>query len=266
MMPIDERGPDLLAQVEAVGLGQHQVEQRDVGLAPLEQLDGVVARGRHHDLEAAHEQVRAEQVDDVAVVLDDEDAGGVTAGHGRPGRPAAGGGSIGRVDPHAGAATASAPRRSSPPWASTMPRQIARPSPAPGHAGVAAHVGLEDPSRPAPAGSPGPSSCTRMVDRAVAGRRGDADRAASPPWRTALSSRFTKTCSRRSWSPQTSGTSAPTSTVHRAPRAPATQPTAASMTRPRSHQCGSSRRPPPRSSTSRACRRPAGPSGPTRPR
>ena len=99
--------------------------------------------------------------------------------------------------------------RSSPPWASTMPRAIARPRPAPGRVDAPAGVGLERPRRRARRGMPGPSSATR-ISTVVAGRVGGdrrPRRAPVPGGRvpTALSSRLTKTCSSRSWSAQTGG-------------------------------------------------------------
>ena len=63
-------GPDVAAQVEAVGAGQHQVEQDEVGLVVAHQVDDVLAGAGDEHGEAADQQVGPDQVDDVAVVLD----------------------------------------------------------------------------------------------------------------------------------------------------------------------------------------------------
>ncbi len=73
MMPTAGLLPDLLAQLEAVPPGQHQVEQHHVQ-AP--RLDGLADPGPvpgHEHVVAARGEVGPDQVDDVLVIFHDED-------------------------------------------------------------------------------------------------------------------------------------------------------------------------------------------------
>ena len=64
---------DLAAELEAVDLGEHEVEENDVRAFGLQQLQGAHAVGGDDRLESAHGEVRAHEIDDVGIVLDEED-------------------------------------------------------------------------------------------------------------------------------------------------------------------------------------------------
>src|SRR6185436_19461062 len=67
----------------AVDLGNHDVEQDHVGLDFPRLLDGVAPATGHHDVVALTREVVADELGDVALVLDDEDpAGGARGGRG----------------------------------------------------------------------------------------------------------------------------------------------------------------------------------------
>ena len=170
-----------------------------------------------------------------------------------------------------------------------------RPGPAPtvgsGSTAIVAAVGLDDAAgdrrgrarRPTTSSPPGRTGW----NTARPGRRGSRARGRRPgsstvpcrpadgrprsparpsPWRAAFSSRFTKTCSSRSWSPQTGPTPASTATVDRSVP-PGTHADGGLDDERRgrtSRSAAGARRC--RAPTSRAGRRPAGPCGPTRPR
>jgi hypothetical protein len=57
---------------ETVDVGQHDVEQHQVGVVALGGLDGLVAGGGGHDLEAREAQAGGQQLDDVGLVVDHE--------------------------------------------------------------------------------------------------------------------------------------------------------------------------------------------------
>ena len=63
----------LAADLEAVHLGQHQVQHDQVRVAALVLDQGLLAVGRGHDGEALLLEVQPDQLDDVALVVDDED-------------------------------------------------------------------------------------------------------------------------------------------------------------------------------------------------
>ena len=58
--------------VEAVHVGQHDVEHDEVGAVPLGGLDGLAAGRRGDDLESGVPQAGREQFQDVRLILDDE--------------------------------------------------------------------------------------------------------------------------------------------------------------------------------------------------
>src|SRR5882672_7243141 len=134
-------GPDLLAHGEAVHVGQHEVEEHEIGAALARELDAVAAQPRRDDVEALELERVAQPAHEVRLVLDDEDA----AASRRQRRPA-------RAAAHE-AARASAPGVTSgapgtktvnvapspgalvsvtrPPWASAMCLTSDRPMPLP---------------------------------------------------------------------------------------------------------------------------------------
>jgi hypothetical protein len=65
-------GPDLPADLQPVGAGQHQVEQHDVGLLPAEGGQGEVAVGHEGRLEVLAAQHDAEHLGKRRVVIDHE--------------------------------------------------------------------------------------------------------------------------------------------------------------------------------------------------
>ena len=69
MMPTPERSRHLAAELEAVYIGQHQVQQDHVGRLGLQQLEGSRPVRGHAGVEAAHDQVAPDEVDDVGVVF-----------------------------------------------------------------------------------------------------------------------------------------------------------------------------------------------------
>ena len=81
--------PDLAADLEAVELWQHQVEDHERRVVPAEERQRLLAIGRRDDGEPFLLEVQAQQVDDVALVVDDEDGfhGARGYGGGWIGRP-----------------------------------------------------------------------------------------------------------------------------------------------------------------------------------
>ncbi len=73
MMPTDESGPQIPAQVEAVHPRQHEIEQHHFRMAVTDQGQHIVARVGHDDVEAPDQEIGPDEVDDVAIVLDDQD-------------------------------------------------------------------------------------------------------------------------------------------------------------------------------------------------
>ena len=65
--------PQLATDLEAVHLGQHQVQHHEVRIAALVLDQGLLAVARGDDVEALLLQVQPHQLDDVALVVDDED-------------------------------------------------------------------------------------------------------------------------------------------------------------------------------------------------
>ena len=65
--------PELAADLEAVDLGEHQVEDDEVGLVAGVQRESLLAVRGADDRVALLLQVQAKEVDDVALVVDDED-------------------------------------------------------------------------------------------------------------------------------------------------------------------------------------------------
>ena len=65
--------PDLPGDLHAVPAGQHEVEHDEVRVDPVVLPKGFVAVARLDDREAGLLQVEAHQLDDVALVIDDED-------------------------------------------------------------------------------------------------------------------------------------------------------------------------------------------------
>ena len=254
-MPTDERSRICRQSSKPSTLGQHQVEQHDVGSPRSRAAQRIVAVGGTGDVEAANGEVGADQVDDVGVVLDQQDLGGRVA---RPrsmrARSAAAGGQGGRV----AAGTPTAQSR----WFDRQPhrrgralgrrvdgdRAAVRLDDAAGDRqaqassrGVRAPgVGARTAASARPAGSPGPSSTTRIsTGVARADRHPTSTRTFVPGglWRTALSTRLTNTCSRRSWSAQhrRDVRGAPRGRWRRAAR-PAGRPPPPRRRSPRSHQ------------------------------
>jgi len=68
-------GADLPADLKAVGAGQHQVEQHDVGTLATERAQRGISVGHHRGLEALTAQHDAEHLGEGGVVVDDQDAG-----------------------------------------------------------------------------------------------------------------------------------------------------------------------------------------------
>jgi signal transduction histidine kinase len=66
---------DLSAQVAAVAVGQHDVEQDDVGLDPVERLARALDGARHLRVEPVALEMLGERLGDGLLVLDDQDAG-----------------------------------------------------------------------------------------------------------------------------------------------------------------------------------------------
>ena len=64
---------DLAADLEAVDLRQHEVEDHEVGVVAGVEGEGGLSVARAHDDEALLLEVQAQQVDDVPLVVDDED-------------------------------------------------------------------------------------------------------------------------------------------------------------------------------------------------
>ena len=69
-------GPDPARHLVAVELGQHHVEQQQVGVLEAPQPHGLGPVGRGQDLVALLAQGIGEQALDVGIVVDDEDLGG----------------------------------------------------------------------------------------------------------------------------------------------------------------------------------------------
>ena len=65
--------PQLLAELEPVAVGQVEVEEDEVGVFGLERPHRLGGVGTRDDVVAPHGEVGPDEVDDVAVVLDDED-------------------------------------------------------------------------------------------------------------------------------------------------------------------------------------------------
>ena len=65
--------PDLPADLEAVDLRQHQVEDDEVGLVPAVELEARLAVAGGDDRPALLLEVEPEEVDDVPLVVDDQD-------------------------------------------------------------------------------------------------------------------------------------------------------------------------------------------------
>ena len=65
--------PDLAADLEAVELGKHHVEDHEVRIVPGVAVERVDAVMRGDDREAVLLEVQPDEVDDVALVVDDED-------------------------------------------------------------------------------------------------------------------------------------------------------------------------------------------------
>src|SRR3984957_11823439 len=219
---------DLPAELEPVDLGQHQVEQHHVRLLGLQHRQRLGAVGRHQRVEPAHGQVRPDQVDDVRVVLDDEHPGR----RGELGHLNHEGFSTGRVIrkdvpqsagcssilPRCAATIPAAMDSTSPAPARALGRRTTRPPPARAWAGrptPAASTSCQRGSRPRAAsvtarassgGNPSPSSATRTLTWS-----GPAAWAVTTTLVcgglcvSALPTRFTKTCSSRSWSAQIAG-------------------------------------------------------------
>ncbi len=68
-------GPQLAADVDAVHLGQHHVQQHEVGAGGVEDVQSLGAVARHLDEEALALQTDDEGFDEGLLVLDDEDGG-----------------------------------------------------------------------------------------------------------------------------------------------------------------------------------------------
>jgi hypothetical protein len=67
-------GADLPADLVAGLVGQHQIEEHDVGLVLEHRGEALRAGRRGHDLEPCAAQVELEQARDVALVFDDDHA------------------------------------------------------------------------------------------------------------------------------------------------------------------------------------------------
>jgi len=65
----------MIGRFDASELGQHPVEQNDVGLALRHLQQGILAIGRDCDLIAFLDQVVADQLDQRRLVLDDQRIG-----------------------------------------------------------------------------------------------------------------------------------------------------------------------------------------------
>ena len=95
-----------------------------------------------------------------------------------------------------------------PPWASTIPRQIARPSPAPGRPVPFTRKNFSKMRVSLPAGSPGPWSATSIT---VASSVADAEISIDAPagvYLRAFSNKLMNTCSNSTGSTETMGRSA----------------------------------------------------------
>src|SRR5206468_8633806 len=67
-------GPEPLGDLEALHVGQHHVEQHEVRAKRLDLADGVLAGAGRRDVEALVAQRHRDDVHDVGLVVDDEDA------------------------------------------------------------------------------------------------------------------------------------------------------------------------------------------------
>ena len=78
--PADAVPAHALEDVEPAQVGEHDVEDDEVGAELGHRLEGVAAQVRHLDLHALVAQGHGQQVGDAGLVVDDQDAGGL--GHG----------------------------------------------------------------------------------------------------------------------------------------------------------------------------------------
>ena len=208
MIPTDDSARISPAQVEAVDVGQHEVEQHDVGLRwPATSSTTSLPVRDTTTVKPRTEQVGPHEVDDVAGRPRRRGRGwrrspsstgsrSAEPGVDRIARASARVEGVGRARRAASTSDGRARSRSArggcvPPWAPTMPRAMARPSPAPGPCGRPALVGQEDAARAGSAGRcPAPSSATRTLHRLARRRRARRSRrpGSSPAaWRTAFS-------------------------------------------------------------------------------
>ena len=79
------RGAQPAADLEAVDVGEHDVEDDEVGRGARRRVERVAAAGRRRDAVAHVAERGGEQVGDRGLVVDDEDVRGTSAGgvHGR---------------------------------------------------------------------------------------------------------------------------------------------------------------------------------------
>ena len=118
------------ADLDAVAVGQHEVDDRRVRRAHGRLVERLRGGRRRIDLEAGVAQDHAQRAQDLRLVVADEDALGHDAA--RPtGRRLRGGSSDGNSTTKLVPCPGSDSTETRPPLASTNPRTIARPSPEP---------------------------------------------------------------------------------------------------------------------------------------
>ena len=69
MMPTAGTLAHLPAQLETVSIGQHQIEQHDVGRLGFKQVQGTRSIGRDASVKAPNGEIAADQIDDIGVVF-----------------------------------------------------------------------------------------------------------------------------------------------------------------------------------------------------
>ncbi|MNG03100.1 hypothetical protein D3C84_861620 [compost metagenome] len=74
---VARHGAGAAADFQAIDAGQHQVENQGIPVALLQQAHAFGAVGAVHDLELLITQMQADQVGDMQVILDHEDAFGL---------------------------------------------------------------------------------------------------------------------------------------------------------------------------------------------
>src|SRR6476661_3013823 len=215
------------AHLGAVAVGQHQIEDHEVGRRERRRGQRLGGAGRRGYPVARLRERDLERPPDRALVVDDEDQR--LAAHG-PLAPAAGS-SRTKVLPPPGV---SAERRTSPPLATASPRAIARPSPDPGTSRV--RPPREKGSKICLASSdatPGPWSRTAISTSPSRGATRTSTSRSVGENLSAFSTTFTTT--RWSWgpSPRTRGTSAAASTRTRVCDSPRKSSATAASTRSR---------------------------------